>query len=122
MSEEFDQAAWKKFWIKHQQYRTVCLDCINRTKEDARREAMAGAMPDLMEDEGVEYPDWKAVFLTPASRAILILWYRKAQEQVFGKGGRRRQKIVVSDDEGDEIDAEWARKPVHVSEATKAIA
>jgi hypothetical protein len=121
MSGEFDQGAWKKFWIKHQRYVTTCLECINARKEGERREAMAGAEPELLEDPGDDYPEWGPVFLSAASRAIIMRWYREGQERVFGKDGRKRRQIVVSDDEGEEMHAEWAKAPVLLSEASKAI-
>ena len=31
--EEFDQVVWKTFWIKHQRYKTICLQCISKAKE-----------------------------------------------------------------------------------------
>ena len=48
----------------------------------------------------------------------------RQQEKVFGKGGRRRKRVVVdvSDDEGDEMPSEWARSPVELNAASTALA
>ena len=75
-------------------------------KEKERNAAMKDAGLFETDDEGdAEYPEWGPVYLSAASRAMLINWYRQAQESLFGKGGRRRKQVMidVSDDEGDEI-------------------
>ena len=41
MSEEFDQVAWKEFFRKHAKFRTLCLECMLKRKEDERN-AVAG--------------------------------------------------------------------------------
>jgi hypothetical protein len=38
-TEEFDQMAWKAFWTKHQKYRTLCLDCVQKRKEADKKKA-----------------------------------------------------------------------------------
>ena len=123
--DEFDQVLWKNFWIKHQRYRTLCLNCISQRLEKERRAALAGAMKEESDDEpGSGYPEWGAVYLNAASKAILMGWYRTAQNRLFGKGGRRRKRVQidVSDDEGEDVPAEWAQAAVNLSESSKAIA
>lgn len=70
------------------------------------------------------YSEWGPVYLSAASRAILMKWYRQAQENVWGKSGRRRPpvSIDVSDDEGEDVPAEWAVARVVLSDASKALA
>ena len=124
--DEFDQVLWKNFWIKHQKYRTLCLGCISQRLEKERRAALVGAMREESDGgEGdSEYPEWGAVYLNAASKAILMGWYKTAQNRLFGKGGRRRQRVQidVSDDEGEDVPAEWAQAAVALSESSKSIA
>ncbi|GMI38387.1 hypothetical protein TrCOL_g4878 [Triparma columacea] len=125
--EEFDQILWKNFWQKHAQYRTICLNCISQRKERERREALAGALKDEDEDAGADYPsEFGPVFLNAASNAILLGWYKAAQNRLFGKdsGAKRRARalIPVSDDEGEELSQAWAQEALVLSESSKLIA
>eukprot|EP00613_Pedinella_sp_CCMP2098_P053939 CAMPEP_0171891194 /NCGR_PEP_ID=MMETSP0992-20121227/44597_1 /TAXON_ID=483369 /ORGANISM="non described non described, Strain CCMP2098" /LENGTH=258 /DNA_ID=CAMNT_0012518489 /DNA_START=14 /DNA_END=791 /DNA_ORIENTATION=- len=132
--DEFDQVAWKTFWIRHQRYKTICLACITAEKEKERGQALkaigfggpgGGGGGDDDDDFGDDDGnDWGPVYLTAASRAILVKWYKTAQERVFGKGGKKRKQVVVdvSDDEGDEAPSQWARTPVDLSAASTALA
>jgi len=55
----------------------------------------------------------------------LLNWYRKAQIVRAGKRGqRKKEKVVkeVSDDEGEDVPADWAQKMGGISSASKAIA
>jgi len=122
--DEFDQVAWKTFWIRNQRYRTVCLSCVTAAKEKEKNDAIKGLGGDDDSDDGGEGGDFGPVYLNAASRAMLVGWYRRAQERVFGKGGRKRKQVVVdvSDDEGDESAAAWARAPIDLSAASHALA
>jgi hypothetical protein len=31
--EEVNNTQWKDFWVKHQKYHTVCLNCISKRKD-----------------------------------------------------------------------------------------
>merc|ERR1711988_747004 len=126
MSEEFDQVAWKEFFRKHAKFRTLCLECMLKRKEDERN-AVAGMqgvdISDSDEDgQGAAGARFGPVFLSAASRAIMIMWYRKAQDRIFGRGGRARPIIPVSSDDEDERMADWAHQPLHLSAASKALA
>ncbi|KAK7253719.1 hypothetical protein SO694_00002341 [Aureococcus anophagefferens] len=81
--QEFDQVAWKTFWIKNQRYRTICMNCIAKAKLEERKEAAAvaadGEFGDDDDDDDDGRPKWGPVFLSPASRAILIKWHRMAK-------------------------------------------
>lgn len=85
---------------------------------------MQGGAVDSDEESEEAYPDWGPVYLNAASRAILMQWYRQAQENVWGTAGRRRPpvSIDVSDDEGDDVPPEWAVTHVVLSDASKALA
>ena len=81
--------------------------------------------PSLFDDGQEEYPDWGPVFLTAASKAMLLNWYRKAQRLRAGKrGNKRKEKVVkaISDDEGEDLPKEWLRDMPNITAATKAIA
>jgi hypothetical protein len=175
---EVDQVEWKAFWAKFQRYRTLCIPCIAQRNQKQRHVAMGGIADEDIKDLNTE---WGPVYLTAASRAILIAWHRKARERIFGRGGERRRflrprtrrgcirchdvealpllllflgvsRVVLvyvcvpcvcvflvcpttgrrrpmraaadfSDDEDSDVEkADWAAKPVYVSEATRAIA
>eukprot|EP00607_Mallomonas_marina_P006295 CAMPEP_0182440392 /NCGR_PEP_ID=MMETSP1167-20130531/87037_1 /TAXON_ID=2988 /ORGANISM="Mallomonas Sp, Strain CCMP3275" /LENGTH=181 /DNA_ID=CAMNT_0024634341 /DNA_START=2155 /DNA_END=2700 /DNA_ORIENTATION=+ len=127
--EEVDQVTWKAFWLKNQHHHTICLACITQRKERLQRGALS-KIGGLGEPEGgaeeEEYPDWGPVFLSAASKAILLNWYRKAKIIRSGKRGMKKQKVVkdVSDDEGEDMPAHWAQKKVDTgfTPATTAIA
>jgi len=123
--EEVDQVQWKSFWTKNQRYHTICLACSTRRKEIERKNALRGAFDDaLLDDTQEAYPEWGPVYLSAASKAILLNWYRKAQRVRQGKKGIRRKKkvLAISDDEGDSIPIEWTRALERMTPATKAIA
>jgi hypothetical protein len=124
--EEIDQVQWKTFWMNNQRYHTICLACLTKRKEVVTRAALAGVMDlSMYDDEQEQYPDWGPVYLTAASKAILLNWYRKAQRARAGKKGAkvRRSKVVkdISDDEGEEEPA-WTKNYRPPSQATIAIA
>merc|ERR1711998_588688 len=124
--EEVDQVQWKTFWMNNQRYHTTCLNCLTKRKEIATRAALAGVVDlSMYDDEQEEYPDWGPVYLSAASKAILLNWYRKAQRSRAGKKGAkvRRTKIAkeISDDE-EEKEAAWTKNFQQPSQATIAIA
>lgn len=119
------KVAWKRFWMQNQRYETICLQCISKNKEKARDSKVHGAMEESdEEDEPGAYPDWGPVYLSAASKAILMKWYRRAQENVWGKAGRRRPPVLVeiSDDEGEDVPSDWAISQVVLSDASRALA
>jgi len=125
--EEVDQVQWKTFWMNNQRYHTICLSCLTKRKEIATRAALAGVMDlSMYDDKQEDYPDWGPVYLTAASKAILLNWYRKAQRVRQGKKGAKVRKPQynrdVSDDEGDEKEATWTKNFVPPTAATVAIA
>jgi hypothetical protein len=125
--EEVDQVQWKTFWMNNQRYHTICLACLTKRKEVVSRAALSGVMDVTMfDDTQEEYPDWGPVYLSAASKAILLNWYRKAQRVRAGKKGTKakRSKITrdISDDEGEEKEAYWVKNYTTPSQATIAIA
>jgi hypothetical protein len=126
VSEEFDQVAWKEFFKKHEKFRTLCLDCMLKAQEEKRKRAagMAGVgiSDSDSEDEGGPKTKFGPVFLSAASRAIMIMWYRKAQDRVFGRGGRVRPMMALSSDEDEELHTDWANQPLRLNAASKAMA
>jgi hypothetical protein len=98
------------------------------------------------DDEQEAYPDWGPVFLSAASKAMLLNWYRKAQKLraakrnirqakgaprkmdsfVIGQSFRSkkdRQLKEISDDEGDDPMFSWLQEGLkEVTPASKAIA
>ncbi|KAL4160126.1 hypothetical protein PRNP1_000697 [Phytophthora ramorum] len=125
LSEEFDAAAWKDFFAKHQKFKTLCLNCIVHLKTtgqlgDLRGLGGGGPGGDGMGGDG----GWGAAPLNAASYALLQKWYRKAQDRVFGKSGKRRQQLDVSDDEEETMQHqfEWTRQPVALNAASTALA
>ncbi len=78
---------------------------------------------DFEDDKQEEYPDWGPIFLSAASKAILLFWYRKAQRLRASKKGKKREKVLksISDDEGEDHTAEWTKKIGSLSASTRAI-
>merc|ERR1719329_1714870 len=124
--EEIDQVQWKTFWMNNQRYHTICLSCLSKNKEvDAQKAMQVGSFdPSIFDDEQEDYPDWGPVFLTAASKAILLNWYRKAQRLRMGKKGKRKDKKAkaISDDEGDDVPASWLDELASITPASTAIA
>jgi hypothetical protein len=127
--EEVDQVQWKTFWTNNQRYHTLCLACITKRKEvEAKKALAAGGYDPLYDDDEQEaYPEWGPVFLSAASKAIMLNWYKKAQKLRAGKRKQRarKDKIVkdISDDEGDEPAFSWLKEGLKdITPASKAIA
>jgi len=98
---EIDQVQWKSFWSSNQRYHTICLACLTKRKEtetkNAIRAAAGGFDAGIFDTTPEEYPDWGPVYLSAASKAILLNWYRKAQRIRQGKrGAKKRDKIVIT--------------------------
>jgi hypothetical protein len=114
---EFDQVKWKKFFQDHEQFRTLCLTCLGD-----KRKALAEEIGDSSSDSEVE-TGFGPVFLTAASRAIVLRWYGEAQDNVRMRGGHVATGPAISDDEeGDDHAMEWAGRPLRLSAASRAIA
>ncbi|RLN47833.1 hypothetical protein BBJ28_00001738 [Nothophytophthora sp. Chile5] len=123
LAEEFDAVAWKDFFAKHQKFKTLCLNCIVHLKTTGQLGDTRGLGSSGGDGTGLD-GDWRATPLNAASYALLQKWYRKAQDRVFGKSGKRRQQLDVSDDEEEALQHrfEWTRQPVALSAASTALA
>jgi hypothetical protein len=124
LAEEFDAAAWKDFFAKHQKFKTLCLNCIVHLKTTGQLGDLRG-LGGARGDDGMGGDrGWGATPLNAASYALLQKWYRKAQDRVFGKSGKRRQQLDVSDDEEETMQHrfEWTRQPVALNAASTALA
>lgn len=110
--------------MQNQRYETICLPCISKNKEKTRDSNIEGAIDDSEDEEEPNAPDWGPVYLSAASKAVLMKWYRRAQENVWGKAGRRRPPVTVdiSDDDGEDVPTDWAVAQVVLSDASKALA
>jgi hypothetical protein len=120
--------------MKRQEYKTTCLPCIAKHKELERTQRVQGVYDSDSDgdDDGDSArgvtPDWGPVFLSPASRAIMLNWYRRAQATVNARRGRRARAnnnqpvLDISDDEVEEYVSPFGNMPVHLSAASKAIA
>jgi hypothetical protein len=147
-----DQVQWKTFWINNQRYHTICLACLTKRKEvDAQSRLRGGLLdPSLFDDDAQEaYPDWGPVFLSAASKAMLLNWYRRAQKlraakrrrprragpagaaaaddddsmTMSTKGRKERAFKEISDDEGDDPMFSWLKEGMaELSASSKAIA
>eukprot|EP01029_Cantina_marsupialis_P013339 TRINITY_DN2955_c0_g4_i3.p1 TRINITY_DN2955_c0_g4~~TRINITY_DN2955_c0_g4_i3.p1 ORF type:complete len:2510 (+),score=474.52 TRINITY_DN2955_c0_g4_i3:87-7616(+) len=121
-SDEVDEVAWREFFRRHQRYRTLCLKCIARRKEQELKSRSGGEM---LEDGDQEFGP---VFLNSAARAMMLRWFDEAATNVrqmkFGPGGRARPERldISSDSEEDDIGPAWAQKPLKLSATQKALA
>jgi hypothetical protein len=122
--EEVDQAQWRAFWTNHQKYHTICLGCIIKRRESTTGKLLKG--PGGNKDDGrdgyrdkEDYPDYGPIYLSAASKAMMLNWYEKAKrnrkqkrekrdrrpvpDRGFREGGDRGERVLreISDDEGD---------------------
>merc|ERR1712025_986922 len=44
---EFDKVAWKEYFQKHETFRTICLDCIEKRTQEKKLEMMGEEVPTL---------------------------------------------------------------------------
>lgn len=124
-SEEFDVKAWKDFFKKHQKFRTLCLSCATKEKLGqpiAHTSLQGQSYSDDENNSAQKVPQFPPIYLNAASNAIMRKWYRRAQDRVFGRYGKLRTQVSVSDDE-DEMPSnmEWTRKPLNLNAASTAI-
>ncbi|RHY92009.1 hypothetical protein DYB35_001665 [Aphanomyces astaci] len=123
-SDEFDVAEWKKYFAQHQKFKTLCLSCLAKQKLEMRMPALGSTGDHADDDEAAATLGFGQVYLTAASRALMLKWYRLGQDRVFGKTGKRRAVANVSDDDDDVATrgAVWANRPVRLNAASTAVA
>ena len=66
---EFDQVAWEQFFVTHEKFRTLCLDCIALRKERARLAALRGEQVSESDEDKPE--KFGPVFLQPRAREMV---------------------------------------------------
>lgn len=119
------KVAWKRFWLENQRYETVCLECISERKRKDRQRKIEGTALDSAEsDSEVDTFTWGPVYLSAASNAIILRWYKEAQRRVWVRSGRPKVPVPVdvSDDEADGLPGPWKLRPVELSDASRALA
>ena len=122
-ADAFDVKGWKEFFKKHQKYKTLCLTCSSREKSLEPLSVFNRAPNNEDSDHNqnaVNSPLFDPVYLNASSNAIARKWYRRAQDRVFGKSGKKRAPVSVSDDEEDGKNNEWG--PMQLSAASMAMA
>lgn len=122
VADEFDVAGWKQFFAQHERFKTLCLNCIVHLKTSAATGQSRG-FDDGFGLGGSDGNGWSATPLSAASYALMQKWYRKAQDRVFAKSGKRRRVLDVSDDEEELLahSYEWAKQPVRLNAASTAL-
>lgn len=75
--------AWKEFFKKHAKFKTLCLTCLadKKKKEREMESGLAYGVEVSDSEDDEDKPDFGAVFLTAASKAILMKWQRKARDR-----------------------------------------
>lgn len=126
LAEEFDVAGWKEFFAKHEKFKTLCLNCVvhlKTTTSDASKRGGRGGSGDGTFDPFAN-DAYGSVQLNAASYALMQKWYKKAQDRIFGKNGRRRNVVDVSDDEEEAMARhfEWTKRPVTLNASSTALA
>jgi hypothetical protein len=120
--EEFDQVSWKQFFMKHQKFRTICLNCVQARQTVQMAKATGAHIGSDDADRAMFGP----VHLSASSKAIMQMWVDRARRRrgYRGGGARRPRLQVSSDDEDDDQVAgqPWARRPLELSAATRALA
>jgi len=132
-SEVFDQRAWKEYFTKHAQIATLCLTCIGKHRENVRNlELLGDGAAQQYKDKLVSHtaqlredgPVYGPVSLNAASKAILLLWLRKAQISARRNGrgaGIRTADVSDDDSDDDRLDVGAKFGKVRLSAASKAI-
>lgn len=100
----------------------MCLTCATKASSD-HPESMGTFGWAANNNEGSsdenrnnnQHPQFDPVYLNGASTAIARKWY------IFGKSGKKRAPISVSDDEEEGRNMEWSKKPVNLNAASTAM-
>jgi hypothetical protein len=133
-----DKLAWKNFFQQHEKFHTYCQPCLAQQKEEARQKAAKKYAGDYVSESDEDEDEVRRkelqrrfgnVNISAASTALLQLWTEKARARllrVARQGGRRGRRIAatISDDdsEDDTLGFAWARRPLHLSPASAALA
>lgn len=108
--------------MQNQRYETICLRCLNENKGRTRDINIRDG--DDNDEKETAKDDWGPIYLSESTYAILMVWYRKAQNKVWGKTGRRRTPVSIddSDHERDNIPADWLVARLELTRSSRAIA
>jgi hypothetical protein len=134
-----DKVAWKNFFQQHEKFHTYCQPCLAQKKEEKRQIASKKFAGDYVSDSDEDEEATRRqelqrrfgdVHLSAASTALLQLWTDKARARLLRiarQGGRHRNRRIaatISDDDSDDdnLGFVWARRPLHLSPASKALA
>lgn len=118
---EFDQVLWKQFWHHKQKHHTLCLPCISDEKNHS--DAISSKLPDVQHTIDQDR-EWSGIMLEDATRSILTMWYNTAQNNIFGVGGRKRDKVPIdiSDDDDEDMPTQWSSIPLQMTESSTDVA
>lgn len=118
------KVAWKRFWIQNQRYETICLQCISKGKTKELDRTIQNFSVDYYEESVEAETNWGPVYPSAASRAILMQWYREAQERLRKRFGRSRvpPAVDISDGEDEQDSPDWAFSEAVLSDASRALA
>ena len=127
-SEEFDQVAWKNYFQLHGEFKTLCLPCIKKYRDDNVQQQIAlqsgGLKPLSKQDQRLNLgPVFGPVHLSAASKAMMLKWLQLARDHARKRGIRTGVAAAdISDDEDSDDDAFLNTKArLHLSAASKAI-
>ena len=113
-----------KFWKKHQRYQTICLPCISQQKiKNTFFESNDHALTNCNKLNN-DYPNWKGFRLDDQSTSILMLWYKKARENMFENAhDNKPKKIEISDDDDvGSVCNDWMREEIFILPESQNIA
>ena len=128
---EFDKVAWKEFFQKHETFRTICLDCIEKRTQEEKLKRMGEEVPTLdkvLDEE--DRPMFPKPQLTDAAKRMLKTWLANARKRLVKSHplnvmiDQLGLKPEVSDDDSDDdlLNLKLTRKPLAINAASAAIA
>jgi len=125
-SDEFDQVGWKAFFQKHAKFKTLCLECTHKTREENKKKAANGDIDrdiPIVSDQIPATP-FGPVALSATSKAILLMWLKMAQEKARKRGvrlGIRKPNVSDDDEDDDKLDITFSKSRMNLSSASIAI-
>lgn len=127
-SDEFDQVAWKNYFQLHGEFKTLCLPCIKKHREENVQHQIAlqsgGIKPVSQQQQRMNLGTiFGPVHLSAASKAMMLKWLQLARDHARKRGVKTGIAVAtISDDEDSDDDAFLNTKAkLHLSAASKAI-
>jgi len=113
----FNQVLWRKFWIKHQRYQTLCYKCLNdyRKNKNIELETLTGKSQKYKDGGNIAHA-WGAIDMSSASMDILMRWYTTAKQVIS------EDESISEDNEDDLLNYWWAQGPLNINKEAKTIA